>query len=235
MTSNSLNRTTNLIVAGAALGAALLMAVPRPLAMDLTSEDGPIESLSAGILALGVIFAVVRLFRHPSWLWLSIFIVVQWMYLRELDYQKMFTPRSVESVGFFSNPKNPLKMKLIAAAIMAPFALGGLSLFVAAVKRLRSKGQPRPDWLRPVAIALALLVVALGSEKLFPSPGKLVEEPFELAFGTLVVVMVFRYAFSAPNGAVGRAPTDSGLGLNESPQNGQNDEKAKSLKGRREE
>jgi hypothetical protein len=188
----------------------MLMALPRPFAIGLASEDGPIENLSAGILALGVIFAGLRLFRHPSRLWFSILLTVQWMYLRELDYQKMFTPRSVESVGFFSNPKTPLQTKLIAAAIMAPFVLGGLGLFVAAVERLRSMGHPRPEWLRPASIALALLVVALGSEKLLPSPGKLVEELFELSFGTLVVVMIFRYDFNVRGGAVAATQNESG-------------------------
>ena len=169
--------------------------LPRELALHLTREGGSIENLTAFAAAVGIVIAVLKLLRSGSGIWLSISLIMLWMYLRELDYQKLFTPRSVESIGFYSNSSIPVTMKLIAIAAISPFFAAGLHLLRSGFQEFRSTRGLSAVWWRPLGFAAVLLAAALVNEKLLRPAGQIIEEVFELAFVSLVVLVVATQAF----------------------------------------
>lgn len=170
--------------------AAVLLALPPHVVKPLVAEDALIENLSALFLVVGLLFAVAQAERTRSPLWVAVSLMMLWMLLRELDMQKRFTPRSIESIGFYSNPSIPLGVKLLALLAMTPFVLSGLYLVTAAIKAIRVAPKCACPWLPAGSIAAALLVSAHLFEKRLPRAWRVLEEPAELAFIALIVFAV---------------------------------------------
>jgi hypothetical protein len=185
---------TNLVVAGAILGGVLLLLLPRDFAFRLTREDGLIENLSVLAAACAVIIAVVKLFVSRPALWLAIAIVPFYLMLRELDLQNAFTPRSIGSTGFYFHPDIPLLMKLTVVAALSPLACAGIYLVRAGLQELRTAGGPTAAWWRPLLCAGGLLAVARVSEKFLRPTGRIIEELFELAFVSLILLVIVTQA-----------------------------------------
>lgn len=179
-----------LILAAAAVTAAVLFLMPMEEALKHTEKGGFVESFSALLAGAGVIAASVKWHRGGGRLWLSISAVLLWMYMRELDYQRQFTPRSVESIGFYSNGAFPLRLKLIALAAMAPFALAGLHLAREAWRYLKAGGLRNRIWRAPAAVLGGLIGAAMLSEKFFSGRAQIIEEVFETAFTGVVFLLV---------------------------------------------
>jgi hypothetical protein len=205
MSNDGLRLATNLLVAGALFVGGLLLLLPRDLALRLTREGGVVESLAVLVASIGVAGAGLKLIRCRNGIWGAITLMLLWIFLRELDYQKLFTPRSIESIGFYSNPAIPLQMKLAAIAALSPFVLAALYLASAGLRELRTAGGRDAVWWRPIGFAGALLVGALGAEKLLPRPGRIIEEIFELAFISLLVLVIAHRTWPAA-GAAQTAP-----------------------------
>lgn len=206
-----LHQATTFIAAGTLILGLLLMVAPRDWALRLTREGHLIETLSEWVAAGGILFAAVNLGRFRSWIWFSILLLLVWLYLRELDYQKLFTPRSIESVGFYSSPDIAPSMKLLALLAYSPFAAAGLHLAWAGFREMRATHLPRAAWWRPLGLAGGFLVVALVGEKLMPRWWQILEEVFELGFAVLVVLVVASVTFR-PRGSPARPHRECELG-----------------------
>jgi len=189
-TDHGLRIGTNLIVAGAILGCVLLFLLPREIALRLTRENGWVENLSVLAVAGAVLVAGVKLFFARSSLWAAIAIVLLYMALRELDWQNAFTPRSIESTGFYFHPDIPLLTKLTVLATLSPLAFAGFYLMLAALRELLRSGGPQADWWRPLFFAGALLVGARVTEKALLPISQIFEEVFELAFVSLILLVI---------------------------------------------
>jgi hypothetical protein len=126
---------------------------------------------------------------------LSILLVLVWLCLRELDCQKRFTPRSIESIGFYTRPDIAPSMKLLALLAYSPFAAAGLHLGWMGFLEIRTTAPPRAAWWRTLRLAGALLIVALVGEKLMPRWWQILEEVFELGFACLIVLVVASVTF----------------------------------------
>jgi len=205
MSDRQLQRAATLIAAGTLTLGLLLMLAPRDWALRLTREGHLIENLSVCVAAGGILFAALNLSRFRSRIWFSILLLLVWLYLRELDFQKLFTPRSIESIGFYRNPDIAPSMKLLALLAYSPFAAAGLHLAWAGFREMRATHPPRAAWWWPLGLAGAFLVVALVGEKLMPRWWQILEEVFELGFLCLIVLIVASVTFR-PRGSPARPP-----------------------------
>src|SRR5678816_1861978 len=105
-----------------------LLLVPHQWGLRLTDEGGPVEVASAVVLVVALLIAIVQFARRFSLGWLSGAALMLWAILRELDFQKRFTYRSIESIAYFVSPRAPWQEKLVVILIMLPFAVAGLHL-----------------------------------------------------------------------------------------------------------
>jgi hypothetical protein len=190
MRIRQLRRLGSGVFAGAAVIWVILFFVAREDAARISAEGGAIETLSAGVLASGIVIAVLNLMRCRSLVWVSVSLLFFWMYLRELDYQKLFTPRSIESVGFYSSSQVPLSWKVTAAAALGPFVAASLHLLWTGLRRLRHAAQPVVILLQTAGYPALLVSAALAAEKLLPSRFQFLEESAELALASLLVCYI---------------------------------------------
>jgi hypothetical protein len=179
------------------LGIVVLALLPPQQAKVLVAEGGLIENLSVAVLGAGMLCAGFTACRTRSRVWLAVSLMLLWMYLRELDYQKHFTPRSIESIGFYTNGDFPLGMKIGAVAALLPFACAGVYILLRTYRVLRSSMTNARPWVFPAMVAAGLFVVGQIAEKVLPSRFHVVEETAELAFVSLLVFIVFDRAFGS--------------------------------------
>lgn len=182
-------------VAGLLVALAVLAVIPWRQARVMVAEGGLIESLSVLVIAVGVMAAGLKTWRVRNLVWGTVLLMLLWMFLRELDCQKLFTQRSIESIGFYSNPQIGLGVKLAALAALTPFALAGLYLVYVTAKAIRRSRAVLLPWLPSLCIAVGIIAAAQLSEKLLPPRFHIVEETAELAFVVLIVSIVFQQAF----------------------------------------
>ncbi len=154
----------------------------------LHNEDGPLELGSAAMYALALAFALPVFIRKPSALWAAGATMILWALLRELDFQKMFTYRSIESVGFYTRPIASLKEKLLAILALLPFGAAGLYLASRVWREFRSGAWRGALWVDYMACLFALAFCASASEKLFDFVA--IEETCELGLALTVCVWV---------------------------------------------
>jgi hypothetical protein len=107
-----------------------------------------------------------------------------WLVLRELDLQKAFTYRSIESVGFYTRAIAPWWQKVLAIALLIPFVVALLHLFWLAARNLLPAVAQRRPWLgHCVAIAFLALITVLCEKAL---ESTVLEEVCELGLAFLV-------------------------------------------------
>jgi len=119
--------------------------------------------------------------------WLCAAGVLLWLLLRELDFQKAFTYRSIESIGFYTHPRAPVWQKLVAIGALTPFALALLCLFWIAWRNARQAIAQRQPWLGYCAGVIALGLLSAACEKLLDLQGA--EEICELGLALLVLLL----------------------------------------------
>lgn len=95
-----------------------LQLLPPEISEPIVEESGPVENASALLYAIGLAVALLQLSRFRTLPWLSGTMMLLWLMLRELDFQKMFTYRSVESIGFYTRPIAPWWQKVLAIFIL---------------------------------------------------------------------------------------------------------------------
>lgn len=178
---------------GLALGL-VLFALPIGLEDRLTREGGLIENASSLLLVLVVLICARQIWRNPSWLWISGFLGTVWMCLRELDFQRRFTTRSIESLGFFSSPGIELETKLVVGAALTPFVIAGAHLLLAGWRALPGAFTRREKWIGYLGMASCLVFVALLFEKVLDPNTAVVEELCELLFAYFIMLMVVGFS-----------------------------------------
>lgn len=180
------------LVIGAVLGV-ILFNLPLPTVKELTGEGDLVENLSSVVLGVVVLLTAFQAARTRSPAWLSATVMAVWMFLRELDFQRRFTPRSVESLGFYTRGTIPLQMKLVVLAILAPFVMAGLHLLWLGKKRVAQGIRTREIWIGYLATGAGVVGVALLFEKFLKDATGVIEEVSELTFAGLVLMLVLHY------------------------------------------
>ncbi|MGV3772333.1 MAG: hypothetical protein ACO1QB_05490 [Verrucomicrobiales bacterium] len=185
------------------LGFALFLHIVAPASViAMTAEGGMIENSSNVILGLAVILAGIKLWRTRSLPWLSAAMVCLWMYMRELDYQRQFTSRSVESLRFFSSGSISVSSKIAVICILLPFTIAGIHLALIAFKNFRAHPPLQQKWVIYAAQAIGLALLAMALEKLQIDALHIGEEICELmfaAFTLLIVWHLYRRVHSTSN------------------------------------
>ncbi|HHY84844.1 MAG TPA: hypothetical protein GYA07_04815 [Verrucomicrobia bacterium] len=219
LTPESSKKAAMLVLGAALLAVLILSFVPVDRMKAIAAEGGPIENLSLVVLAFGTVAAGLRLWRARTRLWAAVTVMLFWMFLRELDYQKLFTPRSIESIGFYSNPQVPLQWKLAAIAALLPFGIAALHLLLTTARHLRSRPGVLWTWRYPIGAAVILMIVATTAEKVLSPRFLFVEETGELAFAALVVVLVLQAVSGSGRTATDPSPPTSPASKTSSPPN----------------
>jgi len=147
-----------------------------------------VELASAVVLVVALLTAIVQLASRFSLAWLSGAALMLWALLRELDFQKRFTYRSIESIPYYVSPRAPWQEKMVVILIMIPFAVAGLHLLRLFCRHFRRELQKREPWTIHLLAAFALGIVGVASEKLLKL--HTVEEPCELGAELLGLLML---------------------------------------------
>jgi len=116
------------------------------LAKYLASEQGFFEQASAAFLIAGSLLAVASWLATRSTAWLAAGVVIFYSALRELDFQAMFTYRSVMSTGYYLKAGAPLGEKMAVLLLISPCILAVLWL-------VRMAWMNRRSWLSPQCVA----------------------------------------------------------------------------------
>jgi len=164
--------------------------LPEAVAEAWTRESGPFEVASVVFYAGALTLVLSQLAGRRSLLLLSAATMLLWACLRELDFQRRFTYRSVESIGYFSRPQASWAEKLLVILIFVPFVLAGLCLLREIIRRTPEAWREGRPWLGYLAWGLVLGVVASVSEKLFGL--KPAEEVIESGLALLVLSLVWQ-------------------------------------------
>ena len=166
MSKNS--RVAAVIIAVFCITGLFVQRLDPEVAHRLSAEDGPFELASAGLYGLGFLIAGVGCFRERLTLFrLSGTVMLLWATLRELDFQKRFTYRSVESFGYYTRPIAPWSEKIIVLLVLLPFVLAGMYLVLGFLRRSPSAWQMSSPWLSYVVGMIVLLLVSSVLEKVF--------------------------------------------------------------------
>ena len=188
---NLFSRTVIAVLLICFFSIALLAFLPESTAEYFGAEGGPVENLQAGVVAFGALFALVQTVRFRTIPWAAAVLAFTWMFLREMDVQRNFTPQSVESIRFYKSDRNSIALKLLVISILLPFvaAIGNLGLMAA--RRFRHDLGERRSWPFFLLWAGVMLVIGRTTEKLGLESGAVVEEVCEFGFEVfLLLVMV---------------------------------------------
>jgi hypothetical protein len=173
-----------------ALVAGCAQALPPEWVGDLSHEDGPFEVASAVILALTACFGFVQWLRGPSLVKFAGAVCLTVFFLREMDFQKLFTYRSIASLGYYTRPIAPWTEKLVVLGV-----LGVLGIFAAIVAREAWRHWPparhgTKAWGGTVTIALILLASGLICEKFLGFT--VAEEALETGFAVMISLLAWQ-------------------------------------------
>ena len=170
---------------------------PREVGLLFASEGGPVEIAANVVLGLAFIIALFQLVRRFSLAWLSGTALVLWAFLRELDFQKRFTYRSIESIVYYVNPRAPWPEKLVVILVLLPFCLAGMYVLWLLLRTFRPGITRREPWTMHLVAAIGLGVIGSVSEKLLSLA--IVEEGCELGLELLVLLIVLELRKKSPN------------------------------------
>lgn len=93
------------------------------LAKRLSSEDGFFEQASVAFLVAASLLCMMSWGVSRLRGWLAAGVVLFYAALRELDFQTMFTYRSVMSTGYYAGTRAPLTEKILVLAMIFPCLL----------------------------------------------------------------------------------------------------------------
>ena len=135
-----LNNVARQIIAGTPLSFWLVLGIlvvgviwfqylPAPIVKYFNAEHGPFEQFSVAFLAAAALLACASWWQSRRLVWLAAAVVLVYATLRELDFQTLFTYRSVMSLGYFTRPRAPLLEKFVVLLAMLPCVIAIVSLF----------------------------------------------------------------------------------------------------------
>jgi hypothetical protein len=188
-TSNTwLPRDAVLVLVLTAVVVAGFSFLPRERIRELMREDGWVQHLSVIMLALGALYCARRGWQagRTGGDWWTATVVFAGLGMRELDFQKRFTPKAFDNIMFFKNPNIALTVKIVVVLAVLPFALALGRLVWLALRDLPNAVRQRRPWLAYAVGAAGLLVIALNAEK---ACWWHVEEIGELALAVLLVLL----------------------------------------------
>jgi succinate dehydrogenase/fumarate reductase cytochrome b subunit len=173
--------------------------VPAQWADILTDEDGVVEWPAAIAHAIGALICMTFYVRTRSRKpvlneWSSGAIAMLAMCLRELDFQKSFTPATIESTHFYLSQSIPWKMKLIVLAIIVPVTVAVAHLLWLGIRHLPPAFREGRSWARYAVWAAIMLVASRVAEKSHVHWLYYVEETLETTFAVFLVWTVLAWA-----------------------------------------
>lgn len=177
------------VLGACAVGAVLAHGLGPKVADWVANESGPVEMLGLLMFALAGLLEAWFLTRERSRLRLAGTAMLVWAVLRELDFQKRFTHRSVESLGYFSRPDAPWTEKSLVLLVLVPFAAAGLYLALTFARRVWSALERRPEWVGQSLAAMLLAVAGTVLEKTFELNAA--EEVCEAGLAVTVLMLVW--------------------------------------------
>ncbi len=180
-----------------ALVIALALQLPTETAKRLSREGGLIESASLVLLALGLLACLRALALRPSRPWLSGSLVMLMFLLRELDFHRLFTPRSIDSTGFYRSATIPLHIKVFILILGLPFLVAFFHVLWLGLRHLREAIRQRQGWIGHVVLAVAMVAVARLAEKFGLDHTHVIEEVAEVAFAAFALLVVLAFTRSA--------------------------------------
>jgi len=92
--------------------------LPAETARAWVAESGPFEVASAVFYGMAALLAGFHLLQQMTVTRLAAWTMLVWACLRELDFQKRFTYRSIESIGYYSRPQAPWSEKLLVLLLV---------------------------------------------------------------------------------------------------------------------
>lgn len=191
------------------LAGLVVQSLPRETAAALTAETGVFEVASAIMYGLAAVLAAVHFMRQRTPLRLAGVAMLLWAFMRELDFQKHFTYRSVESIGYYVRPYASWSEKAAVLLILAPFVVAGCYLLIQFWRHLRPAYRNGEKWLAHVASCFVLGVASSTSEKLVG--WRAAEEVFETGLAATVLMLTWNLrARFGGDSARGRAETPVG-------------------------
>lgn len=114
---------TGIAIFLAAVAASLL---PAETGVALVRENGPVETATAGLYLLALLWLVLRSFRdRPRW-HLTAGSMVALLLLRELDVHARFTTMGVLKSRYYLSPDVPAGEKTVVSALMILILIVGL-------------------------------------------------------------------------------------------------------------
>lgn len=185
-----------LLVCAVAIG--FLLTLPPETAKRVSAEGALIENVSAVLLGMSLLACVSQLARQLSLPWLSASMVGLMLLLRELDFHRQFTARSIDSTGFYLSPVIPLETKLTVLVLALPFLLASLHLLWLGLRHLRAAVLARQPWVGYAALGLAMIGIARYAEKSGRDPTDVIEEVAEVAFAAFALLAVRSFTESRP-------------------------------------
>lgn len=169
----------------------VVQSLPEETARALAAETGPFEIASVVLYGVAAVLAAVQLARRKSLPWLAGMTMLLWAFLRELDFQKRFTYRSIESIGYYTRPYAPWFEKLLVLLILAPFCMAGLYLLRLLCREIRPAFARGEKWVGHLAAAVCLGALGSVFEKMLRWGAA--EEVCEMGLALLVVLLVWEW------------------------------------------
>ncbi|MBM5820391.1 MAG: hypothetical protein FJ070_09965 [Cyanobacteria bacterium K_DeepCast_150m_m2_101] len=134
------------------IGVVWIQVLPADLVKALNAEDGPFEQASVAFLAASALLAVASWWQSRQRIWASTAVVLIYATLRELDFQTLFTYRSVMSLGYYTRDRAAWPEKLLVLLLVAPCLLALGHLLLRAWRSVRQGALKRPALWSPLAM-----------------------------------------------------------------------------------
>lgn len=171
---------------------AVTLCVPLADREWLEEEHGLLELPTAVVLAFGAVWSGrqgMRCWPYPGG-WMSATVVLLALALRELDFQKRFTPMTIETTRFYLTPTVAWQTKAAVLTLLLPVVVALLHLGRLLWRRLQRDQIIRQPWCGYLTLAALLLLTARLVEKSHVKSFYVVEETLELAFAFFLIWLV---------------------------------------------
>jgi hypothetical protein len=178
------------VLAAGPLTVAGLLQLPPETAKRLAAEGGPIETASAVLLAFACASCVREAVRTRAAAWASGSVAMLALLLRELDFHRLFTSKSIDSTGFYRSAAVPLHTKLLVVALALPFLVAAGHVLWSMRPHLAPALRGGRPWVGHAGLGLFMVLLSRLAEKTKLTHRQVLEEVAELMFAAFVVLAV---------------------------------------------
>ncbi len=134
------------------IGVAWIQFLPADVVKALNAEEGPFEQASVALLAASALLALASWWQSRQRIWVSTAVVLIYATLRELDFQTLFTYRSVMSLGYYTRDRAAWSEKLLVLVLVAPCLVALGHLLLRAWRAVQQGALQRLSSLSPLAM-----------------------------------------------------------------------------------